>query len=1805
MNTPGNPVHFSQKLLSYLLSLLLVGQPVFPAVAATVTSTSNTQIDKAGNGVPVINIATPNAAGISHNTYNDYNVGKEGLILNNATEKLNTTQLGGLIQGNPNLKAGQEARGIINEVTGTQRSQLQGYTEVAGKAANVMVANPYGITCSGCGFINTPNATLTTGKPVFDASGNLQALSVTRGSITVDGQGLDGAASEAVLIIARATEINAQLHAKNLNVVAGANRVDASGGISATNGEGPAPAIAIDTGALGGMYANRIRLVSSETGVGVNLGNLNARQGDITVDASGKLTLKNSLASGAMSLKGKDIGLSGDNKATESITVSSQGDIALDHGTLSSDQDLRLSASGQLIQRDGQLTAGNDIALSGQRISQAATGKADAARNIIINSGATETQGTFTAGRQIGVSGGDWRNSGIFQGQSLNLNGATIENTGRFNSTGALDIAAQSFSHWGELNAGGNITLAINDSLLNNGNIISGDRLTLFANRLVQNGLASGVNGLTFSANTLTTANPSVTHSDGAIGLYGQTLNLGGEISANNAITLQSQRLKTQSGSQIQTQNNLTIDAQQAELSGTLASKGVINIATQGDLHQTGNSNGAQVVINAAQFTNSGAISAPSLKITSQKVVNSGLLQGSQTLSLLATLLENQQSGMIYSAGSLALSLPTINNSGVITSDSTLTLTGDALINRGEISGDRVSLQQNTIGNAAQGVILAKHDGQITAQSLNNGGTLAASDLTLRAATLDHSGLLQGDNTLFINGDSLTFTASSRTLTAGELSVNGDRFTSDGVMQGQNARVDVTSWLHDGSLLATKDLWISAANDAINHGDLFSQGNTRIAANAFTNTGSLLSAGAMTVTGERITNSGNMQGDTLTLRQSRVDNQGTLIGLNGLTLTGPSLVLVNGLTGSLLTSAALNVQADAVTNGGLWQGLQILLNAGSLNHSGAIQSADTLQLNIAGAMNGAAGNKISANGNAAIEALALTNSGQWIAKNLTLKAGSLSNGGDITGVDKLSATLTHTFAQQQNGRSLSADALEIDAGAVDNRGQIQGNATRLTASALQNSGRIQGDNTLALGVAGDATNAASGVLLSQNALTLSAANVFNDGIIQGNGNTTLSSQGQLRNAGQLLSAAIFTLNAAQFLNNGAWQADQLRLNAAAATNNGTVLATRNASLSGQTLLNAGTLQGADLLVNYRDLTNRATVLGTHSLTVNADNLQHETGASLFSGGDLRVNAINFSQSGQVVALGNVMLELIDAFTSQATLAAGNTLSVSSQGAITNQNVMQGQAVNLSAGGQLTNNGQLTTGYGSSTLNGSSIVLNSAGTLQAGGDVTLNSGSDITVNGFTGTAGSLTLNAATALINTALLYAAGNMRLFADSIQNLYGDILAGNSLWIQKDAAGNASREVINTSGTIETRQGDITIATGHLLNQRDGLRFSESSYDLPTIPGAGQSFWEISVDDLMPSEVGVRKEVQGCPNNDFCEDARFIEYFYAPWADQLDKKIALSRTQTDVVSDGSAARISAGHDLNIAAGTLENLASNLLAGNDARLSGTSLNNQSWQAATTTNYLLYSYKFRDNNIATDTIASMMAHLGEPGVYEPVKPILTYLLVGPITETVAGEAFRAVIQAGGNISANFTSDISNTAASAFTGGSGSTITTPTLNPLSGPVISGGIQQAELIAADTADVTSPQWRDALSDALESISGGTAFDAQHGRGGDTSAYPLPSGNNGYFVPATDPGSPYLITLNPKLDNLGRWTRPCSATCIPCSGCSRARSRARPAPRIPTAASSSARRTFWNVWALTPAATTASWGMPRSTPGMCQTPS
>ncbi|WP_234084774.1 contact-dependent inhibition toxin CdiA [Enterobacter quasiroggenkampii] len=2533
MDTRHPPVRFSQRLISWIVCGLMVWQPMAPAVAAALTPTGQTTVDRAGNGVPVVNIATPNGAGISHNQFGEYNVGKEGLILNNGTDRLTQTQLGGLIQNNPNLQAGREAKGIINEVTGANRSQLQGYTEVAGKAANVMVANPYGITCNGCGFINTPNVTLTTGKPQFDASGNLQALEVTKGAITVEGQGLDASKSDALSIIARATEVNAAIHANDLTVTAGANRVGADGSVKPIAGEGAAPVVAVDTGALGGMYANRIRLVSSETGVGVNLGNLTARQGDIQLDAGGKLTVTNSLASGSITANGAGVVLNGSHQAGGALNVTSSQDVELNNSTLASQGDMRLSAAGKvqttgggtnsagalsvssgqgmtlsntslvsrgaatldskdtltvngggvsaqggaltvtskqgtaladatltgqadttlstdgsLTQRGGSVTskgalsvaagkditltntrsgsdtratlssggtlsstasavsAGENLALSGGQLVMDGQSRADATGDVRLTGSAVSNQGQVNAGRDIALSGnrvsnsgqlaakghldvnaGELTNGGTVQGNDVTLKGQTVTNSGTLQSAGNLALSTGTLEQRGTLSAKGNANVTAQQTLRNSGSLLADGAMSVTADALEQNGTLSGATALTAQTGTLTSGQASRTTSQGNVQITAtRSASLNGQTDAAGALTVSTGDLTTGQDAHLQSGQGLTLQAKNAALNGTQAAKGALSV-TAGTIAHAGKSNGNALSFNATgdltsggeltasaialsgqnilqsgvakadrmtltapdRITNSGTLVAGTLALDAASVENSGLLQGTTLLGLKTGSLTNLAGGSVYSTQDLTLNIPVLSNSGLITTDGTLRLRGDTLTNQGEINGvslssdylsltntdtgrlladDRLTLNGTAFANAgniaasdlhitanslqnqgtvegdsaltlgvadltnrgalrssgtltlggetlansgelsatalllnltrqasndADGRVIARDgltlttasltnsglmagtDAQFNSASVTNGGTLqgthsltatgaqltnqqagmllsggalvlhhttlnnagllqgntlnlatgewmntgnalgetgvtaavtgtltnsgkvlsqqaldvqadrtdnrgqllakvltlrgdlqnsgllqgsstlawsgntftnqpqgqvtggesltlsgqtlsnagslqgrsatldagslnnqgsvqtldaltlsatgrldntgallsqnlftltaaqlfndgqlAGKALTVKAAQLNNTGILQGNDTLvlttralsngatgqlvsgsplnlsldtldnaglllvkggftlrgsdltnrgdiqaqsldlglsnaltntgnivatddavlnattltssgtvagktltaggtelrnsglmqgsnavnatadrFINelngkwlsgggftltggqltnagtlqgatlgmtgttltnsgtvngqtglsgtlsgaltntgllqsggttaftadtlanpgritggtlsltardmnngglmqgtnglaltGTTLTTGATSRTLSGGMLTLDAGQLTTQGTLQGNGADIRASDWAHGGSLLSQGTLTATTGGTLTSTGSLMSQGRADITAQTLDNRGQLLSEGDVTLGGSTLKNSGTVQGNTLALHQNSINNQGTLTGLQSLTvqgqqrlmarmaMTAPQQELINGAGGKLLTQGTLTIASGAVTNAGSWQAQNILLNARSLNNSGAVQSADALQMTLADTLTGTTGSRITALGAATLQAATLANQGQWAAKNLTLTGGTLSNSGAISGVNGLTLSQTGAVSQQSGGTLLSGGALNITAASVTSDGKMQGGTLGITTGALTNNGRLQGDNGATLALSGTLTNNSGGEIVSRDALTLTTPALFNYGLIQGGGETRVTASSQARNDGRLLSGARLTLGTPQFTGTGWLQATDLILNAANATNGGTWVADR-ATLTGTNFSSQGTTQAGQLTVNYSQLNNSGTLLGNTQLNIGADQVTQSAGGKLLSGGNLWLQSRGLDLTGQLVSLGDLTLQLTNAFTSRTAVAAGRTLTINSGGDIDNRSVLQGQAVNLNAGGQLSNNGQITTGGGASTLSGSSVALNGAGSVQGGGDITVASRSNITVDGFTGTRGSLTLSAPGAIVNTALLYAANNLALFADSITNQRGDIMAGNNLWMQRDAAGNANSQVVNTSGNIETQNGDIAIRTGHLLNQRDGLVVLNSKTEnlMEQVKWLKDGYADIPLSELIAGTDYGYIVMESCsgggsPGHGAGPTCRDIAT-PMPMKNSPAKEIAILRTTQTVSANGGAGRISSAQGMVIQAGQLENNASTLLAAKDMFLSGTTLQNQSWTDGTVTRYRTYVADREQYNRKANPSASVDAD-----VYK--KTPIHYVAQGDDRdEGSGGTIYRSVIQAGGNVTANFTSNISNTNTTANAGGVSNVISTPSLNTLSNQSVGSGVQKQGLNTTGTVAVNSPQWNDQLQGALQQLNGGgalenggasgtplsnigtrqkgnanlgqlgalanagvTTADLRTAQGGavghyqgqrvDTSAYPLPSGNNGYFVFSDNPKSPYLISINPKLNGLGQ---------------------------------------------------------------------
>ena len=1307
------------------------------------------------------------------------------------------------------------------------------------------------------------------------------------------------------------------------------------------------------------------------------------------------------------------------------------------------------------------LTTTDDTTLKGRSV---------AGKTLTVSSGSLNNGGTLVAGRDATVKTGTFSNTGTVQGNGLKVTATDLTSTGSIKSGSTLDISARNATLSGDAGAKDSARVTVSGTLENRGRLVSDDVLTLSATQINNSGTLSGAKELVASAYTLTTTEKSVTNSDGNLMLNSASSTLAGETSAGGTVSVKGNSLKTTTTAQTQG-NSVSVDVQNAQLDGTQAARDILTLNASEKLTHSGKSSAPSLSLSAPELTSSGVLVASALNTQSQTLTNSGLLQGEASLTVNTQRFDNQQNGTLYSAADLTLDIPDIRNSGLITGDNGLTL------------------------NTA---------------SLSNPGKITADTLNVRATTLDGDGLLQGAAALALAGDTLSQGSHGRWLTAGDLTLRSKTLHTAGTTQGQNLTVQADNWANSGSVLATGNLTASATGQLTSTGDIMSQGDTTLNAATTDNRGSLLSAGTLSLDGNSLDNSGTVQGNHVTIRQNRVTNSGTLTGIAALTLAArmdmasPQPALMNN-GGSLLTSGDLTITAGSITSSGHWQGKRVLITADSLANSGAIQAADSLTARLTGALVSTAGNKVTSNGEMALSALNLSNSGQWIAKNLTLKANSLTSAGDIAGVDTLTITVNQTLNNQANGKLLSAGVLTLKADSVTNDGQLQGNATTITAGQLTNGGHLQGE-TLTLAVSGGVNNRSGGVLMSRNALNVSTATLSNQGTIQGGGGVSLNATDRLQNDGKILSGSNLTLTAQALANTGSGlvQAATLLLDVVNTVNGGRVLATGSADVKGTTLDNTGTLQGADLLVNYHTFSNSGTLLGTSGLGVKGSSLLQNATGRLYSAGNLLLDAQDFSGQGQVVATGDVTLKLIAALTNHGTLAAGKTLSVTSQNAITNGGVMQGDAMVLGAGEAFTNNGTLTAGKGNSVFSAQRLFLNAPGSLQAGGDVSLNSRSDITISGFTGTAGSLTMNVAGTLLNSALIYAGNNLKLFTDRLHNQHGDILAGNSLWVQKDSSGTANSEIINRSGNIETTRGDITMNTAHLLNSWDAISASHE-----VIPGSSHG---------VISPVPENNRWWGVVRHDGVE---YLAVYWGEGATVPDEyRIRTGDTETVTVSaSGHAARISGGADMHIRAGRLDNEASFILAGGSMTLSGDTLNNQGWQEGTTGKETVW-------RLASGSLPK--AWFTEPWykVYRQVSTDAT-----EASGTSPAGQYRAVISAASDVSASFATDTGNTTVMPRAGGAGNTITVPSLNSLTPPTVSQGVSGEALLNESGTGITGPVWNDALPDTLKDIPGALSLS-----GASVSSYPLPSGNNGYFVPSTDPDSPYLITVNPKLDGLGK---------------------------------------------------------------------
>ncbi|MDQ0630855.1 hemagglutinin repeat-containing protein [Pantoea agglomerans] len=1382
----------------------LLGMALFagPAMANGIVADSNAtpgqrpDVIATQNGLPQVNITAPNQAGISHNQYQQFDVAQNGAILNNSAV-MTSTQLAGMIQGNPNLNPDTPAaRVIINEVNSNNPSQLRGYMEVAGGRAQVIVANPAGIVCNGCGTINAGRMTLTTGKPQLNADGSLAGYQVERGVVRIEGGGLNGDHrhdTEYVDILARAVEINAGVWAKKeLAVVAGRNRVSADAQtVTPLADDGSArPELAIDMGQMGGMYSGQIRMIGTEAGVGVRNQNAQVQAGKtLVVSSEGKLVWQSAAQDGVTQAGGdislaarEDIDYQGKLHSGGQLTVRSREGGITQSGTLAAAGDVRLTAA-RSIQSSGHLLAGSDAS---SQVVQEANLQLESQDTIRASGSLLSKKEVSARGRRVDLSGAQVaasRATLTAQEGGVAVRQAVINGTELVINTAGDIEAQQAQISAGRWQVDGRSLFSQQAGWSQTG---SGESRFTLSGGLDNSDGAIESRQLSFRAASLNNQRGRMVALDNAAQKWridGLLDNTAGELGNNGDLTLEAGSLTNQGGT-VKTKASLAINASTAvnNSQGKLLAGDALTLSAGGDLdNHAGTLNGGQLSLTAQHLNNAQG------EIVSQGDLDLTALQG----------LDNS-GGWIEAGHHLSL------NSGGLWQNRDGTAQG----------GERVTAAADQLNNASG--------------RLQSGGDL---DLTSRGDILNQSGKLTAKNALAVHGTAATLFDND----GGSLQSGGDLLLQGGALNNRQS----------GQILSQQALTLNLAGDWDNQGGTLT-GNGRTQASAAT----LLNAqGAINAL------------DTLDMQVAgRLDNSnGRIFSRLSQTLQAQEMGNAQGWMGSQGSWTATTAGFDN-TAGSVQSQQQAELSANWLsNASGVLQSAAGMALRIARDINNLAG-KVSAQQQLTVQGQTegsrtgnINNAdGQWLAgEGLTITAARLDNtqGGLLYSQRQLKLNLAGDV-HNQAGKIQSGEAFQLDAQTLNNTG---GNIDSQQQLTLQLSGQFDNKGGAVRSNGGQQINAAAinnrqGVFSSREAINLTTGQLENASgtlISQGAGSYHV---GTLNNQqGKVHSGAALTLEAAQLNNQGGQlvATQDLVLNATAIDNStqGVISSQAGLSLQADRLINrdgglllgttysditardidnsAGRLQSAGTLMlrGVAQLDNRqGRVLANGDLILNGDLsptdsplvLLNQSGR-LESAGALNIHAHSFdNQGGTLLGLQALTLTAQQDYTRQAseTISSNGTVTVSLSGAFTNlvDWLLPGNLVLNAAG--ITNPAML---VGKTVQLTTGALLNS-GRLEAD-DLTLSvdsldnraalMGDEVTVRG--------------RVIDNhgqpAVIAATQNLTLQArERLSNTDGALLySGNRLSLHSD-------DLIENRASFVEADGDMTLEARRLDNLREGL---------------------------------------------------------------------------------------------------------------------------------------------------------------------------------------------------------------------------------------------------------------------------------------------------------------------------------------------------------------------------------------------------
>ena len=474
--------------LFYTDTILLAASPILPDTKAP--SDRQPLVQETASGIPLVNIAAPSAGGVSRNDYERFNVPEKGAVLNNSYT-LSKTELAGFVQGNANM-AGGPAKIILNQVTSGHPTTMNGFLEVAGTKADVVIANPNGITVNGGGFINTGRAILTTGKPEYSRDNQWKDIRVSNDAmIVIDGKGLNGEKADAIELYTRAAKILGQIKAETLQVTTGANVIDAkSGTVAAIEGSGVKPQVAIDAADLGAMNAGRIFFVLTEENIPAQLQSAIEAK-DLVIDSKGNLyhtgiihtkdgatiRAKDILNKGTIA-SGGHLSVTSEGTLTNAKTIGAEGHAEIHAGdvvnqsVIASEGHLAISSDRTITNENSRILANGDVTLAAKTLIDNQNGTIAAGENLYVKTAELNNEqgnvtaygnGLLSAARKLDNAEGH-----VAANQALNITSGEVVNTKGTLTAGQDErIETKAIQLDGKLIAGRNLTVQTEADITN------------------------------------------------------------------------------------------------------------------------------------------------------------------------------------------------------------------------------------------------------------------------------------------------------------------------------------------------------------------------------------------------------------------------------------------------------------------------------------------------------------------------------------------------------------------------------------------------------------------------------------------------------------------------------------------------------------------------------------------------------------------------------------------------------------------------------------------------------------------------------------------------------------------------------------------------------------------------------------------------------------------------------------------------------------------------------------------------------------------------------------------------------------------------------------------------------------------------------------------------------------------------------------------------------------------------------------------------------------------------------------------